>query len=64
MQTVRQLLAHNRDFRFLWYGQIVSQLGDWFNLLCQSGNTTAINDFLCFTNPRSGGTELMSDHTR
>ena len=31
MQTVRQLLSHNRNFRFLWYGQIVSQLGDWFN---------------------------------
>ena len=31
MPTVRQLLTHNRNFRFLWYGQIVSQLGDWFN---------------------------------
>ena len=31
MQTVRQLVTQNRNFRFLWYGQIVSQLGDWFN---------------------------------
>ncbi|MFO7167135.1 MAG: MFS transporter [Chloroflexota bacterium] len=25
------LLRSNRPFRHLWYGQIVSQLGDWFN---------------------------------
>jgi MFS family permease len=25
------LLRSNRSFRRLWYGQIVSQLGDWFN---------------------------------
>jgi MFS family permease len=25
------LLRHNRPFRRLWYGQVVSQLGDWFD---------------------------------
>ncbi|MBI4468560.1 MAG: MFS transporter [Acidobacteria bacterium] len=28
-----ELLRTNRNFRRLWYGQIVSQLGDWFNLI-------------------------------
>lgn len=28
-----ELVRTNRDFRRIWYGQIVSQLGDWFNLI-------------------------------
>jgi MFS family permease len=27
----RSLVHRNRNFRFLWLGQLVSQLGDWFN---------------------------------
>jgi MFS family permease len=26
-----KLLRHNKAFRRLWYGQVVSQLGDWFD---------------------------------
>jgi MFS family permease len=29
--TYRQLLAANTDFRHLWTGQVVSEIGDWFN---------------------------------
>ena len=30
------LLRSNRNFRFLWFGQIVSLLGDWFNLVASA----------------------------
>src|ERR1044071_4538368 len=29
--TYRQLLARNADFRRLWTGQVVSEVGDWLN---------------------------------
>jgi len=28
-----RLIARNADFRFLWFGQMVSLMGDWFNLI-------------------------------
>jgi MFS family permease len=43
------LLRDNRNFRLLWYGQVVSQLGDWFTsvavyalLLELTGNATSV----------------------
>jgi len=45
----RALLAQNRNYRLLWLGQIVSQLGDWFNsvaiyalLLELTGSATSV----------------------
>ncbi len=31
-----QLLRQNRAFRYLWSGQIISLLGDWFNLIASA----------------------------
>jgi len=28
-----ELLRSNRNFRFLWFGQVVSQMGDWFDTI-------------------------------
>jgi len=33
VRTLLALVQGNRNFRFLWFGQIVSQLGDWFNVV-------------------------------
>jgi predicted MFS family arabinose efflux permease len=44
-----ELVRQNRNFRMLWFGQIVSQLGDWFNavavyalVLDLTGSATAV----------------------
>ncbi|MBW2109046.1 MAG: MFS transporter [Deltaproteobacteria bacterium] len=31
-----RLVRENSDFRYLWFGQIVSLLGDWFNLIASA----------------------------
>ena len=31
--TYRRLLAENADFRRLWTGQVVSEIGDWLNII-------------------------------
>ena len=31
-----ELVRNNRNFRFLWLGQLVSLLGDWFNLIASA----------------------------
>jgi MFS family permease len=31
LRSLLTLIRTNRNFRFLWFGQVVSQLGDWFN---------------------------------
>ncbi|MEJ2561068.1 MAG: hypothetical protein P8Z42_00135, partial [Anaerolineales bacterium] len=36
------LIRSNPNFRYLWFGQIISLLGDWFNLIASA---TLINQF-------------------
>ena len=49
MTSVTGVLRHNRNFRLLYFGQAISQLGDWFNavavyalLLDLTGSATAV----------------------
>src|SRR6266516_7935905 len=35
--TYVQLLRSNRSFRRLWVGQVVSELGNWFNFIAALG---------------------------
>src|SRR5688500_20212778 len=35
--TYTQLLQRNRSFRRLWIGQVVSELGNWFNFIAGLG---------------------------
>ncbi len=30
------LVRENRDFRYLWFSQIISLMGDWFNLIASA----------------------------
>src|SRR5215212_4887037 len=30
------LIRNNRNFRLIWYGQIISLLGDWFDLIASA----------------------------
>ncbi|MGD2253605.1 MAG: MFS transporter [Anaerolineales bacterium] len=39
-----ELLRANRNFRFLWYGQIVSLLGDWFNLIASASLVASLTE--------------------
>ena len=38
------LLRDNRNFRNLWIGQIISLLGDWFNLIASAALITELTD--------------------
>jgi MFS family permease len=36
------LLKHNQNFRHLWWGNVVSLLGDWFNLIASAALVTEL----------------------
>lgn len=42
MREYLDLLKHNRSFRFLWWGNVVSLLGDWFNLIASAALVTEL----------------------
>jgi MFS family permease len=41
--TYAQLLRGNRSFRWLWSGQVVSELGNWFNFIAGLGLVRAVS---------------------
>src|ERR1043166_595893 len=41
--TYIQLLRHNRSFRRLWIGQVISELGNWFNFIAALGLVRVIS---------------------
>lgn len=42
--TYVQLLRHNRSFRRLWWGQVISELGNWFNFIAGLGLVRMISN--------------------
>ena len=44
MHEYISLLRHNRDYRYLWLGNVVSQLGDWFNLIAAAELITELSN--------------------
>lgn len=44
MRDYLQLLQTNRNYRYLWLGSVVSQLGDWFNLLAAASLITSLTN--------------------
>ncbi len=44
MNEYLTLLRHNRNFRYLWLGSVISQLGDWFNVIAAAELITRLTD--------------------
>ncbi|HJS22926.1 MAG TPA: MFS transporter [Pyrinomonadaceae bacterium] len=42
--TYTQLLRRNRPFRWLWSGQVISELGNWFNFIASLGLVRAVSN--------------------
>ncbi len=42
MHEYLDLLQRNRNYRYLWWGNVVSLLGDWFNLIASAALITAL----------------------
>ncbi len=44
MNEYLTLLRENRNYRFLWLGSVVSQFGDWFNLIASAALIANLTD--------------------
>ena len=44
MYEYLNLLRRNLNFRYLWWGNVVSLLGDWFNLLASAALITQLTN--------------------
>ena len=44
MNEYLALLRHNANFRYLWLGSVISQLGDWFNVIAAAELITRLTD--------------------
>ena len=44
MSEYLNLLRHNQNFRYLWWGNVVSLLGDWFNLIASAALVTKLTN--------------------
>lgn len=44
MSPYLNLLRQNRNFRYLWWGTLVSLLGDWFNLIASAALITELTN--------------------
>ena len=42
--TYTQLLQRNRPFRWFWSGQVISELGNWFNFIAALGLVRAVSN--------------------
>src|SRR4029453_15738809 len=42
--TYTQLLRANRSFRRLWIGQVISELGNWFNFIAALGLVRVVSN--------------------
>ncbi|KPK09759.1 MAG: hypothetical protein AMJ56_09870 [Anaerolineae bacterium SG8_19] len=44
MSEYVELLRANKDYRLLWLGSVVSQFGDWFNLIASAALIAKLSD--------------------
>ena len=42
--TYMQLLQRNQSFRRLWIGQVISELGNWFNFIAVLGLVRVVSN--------------------